>query len=71
MHQWLFDSFVTDHIPHLAMRWAQDDLLTARLLGSNSLPGAVNLRVVSQQQTTEVAQRLGYQVIVKPVSSSW
>ncbi|MBC7604051.1 MAG: cyanophycin synthetase [Ramlibacter sp.] len=64
--RWM-ESSLTDATPAIAMRIANSKLATATVLRNAGLPGGNNMLVTSPEQAVEVARKLGYPVVVKPV----
>lgn len=66
--RWL-QSLMSDLTPGLSMQVAQNKLVTASLLHSVGLPGAVHRLVRDREQALEAAAALGYPVVVKPADA--
>jgi len=60
------DRSTTDHDSAMGMRWTQNKLLSARLLRLAGLPAPTHFKVDKLDQAKEVADRMGYPVVVKP-----
>lgn len=64
--RWL-ESTITDQTPAISIALARDKSSTATVLRQAGLPGAVHQLATSEAQALEIASRLGYPVVVKPV----
>lgn len=64
----LLDSSFTSATPLIGVKIAQDKMATARVLRAAGLPAPVHAPATSEDQAVEIANRLGYPVVVKPVS---
>ena len=65
--RWLDSSF-TDETPLLSTRLARDKTRAASLLRTAGLPVPPHQRAGSLEEALQIARRLGYPVVVKPVS---
>lgn len=65
-HARRIDRSTTDQDSNMGMRWTQNKLLTAQLLRAAGLPGPVHTNVSSIEQARQVANRIGFPVVVKP-----
>lgn len=65
-HARRMDRSTTDSDSTIGMGMARDKSLTAQLLREAGLPAPVHGRATSLAQGQEIAQRLGYPVVVKP-----
>lgn len=70
VHQQRIQATVTSHTKHIAVDIAQDKALTASLLERAGLPVPKHERADSADEAVEIAERLGYPVVVKPMDLS-
>ena len=63
--RWLDSSF-TDSTSVIGARLARDKALAAQVLRQAGLPAPIHARVKSLEQAQQVAEKLGYPVVVKP-----
>lgn len=61
-----FESSYTDQTPVLGTRLARDKARTAQVLRQLGLPAPTHARATSPQQAVQLAQQIGYPVVVKP-----
>lgn len=66
--RWL-QSLISDETTMLGARFAQAKHVTASLLRTAGLPGAVHRLVKTREQAMEAAEALGYPVVVKPADA--
>jgi cyanophycin synthetase len=66
-HARRIDRSTTDGDSTIGMGMARDKFLTAKLLREAGLPAPVHGRSTSLAHAQEIAQRLGYPVVVKPI----
>ncbi len=70
VHQQRIQATITSKTSHIGVEIAQDKELTASLLGRAGLPTPRHERVQSADEAVEVAERIGYPVVVKPMDLS-
>ena len=69
MHQQRIQATVTSHTRHIAVEIAQDKQLTNSLLERAGLPVPRHERARTADEAVEIAERVGYPVVVKPMDS--
>jgi cyanophycin synthetase len=70
VHQQRIQATVTSQTKHIAVEIAQDKALTNSLLERAGLPVPRHQRATSADDAVEIAQRIGYPVVVKPMDLS-
>jgi len=70
VHQQRIQATVTSKTSHIGVEIAQDKDLTANLLGRAGLPTPRHERAYDADEAVEIAERLGYPVVVKPMDLS-
>jgi cyanophycin synthetase len=70
VHQKRIQATVTSETRHIAVEIAQDKSLTNTLLEKAGLPVPKHERADSAEEAVEIAERMGYPVVVKPMDLS-
>ncbi|HLM72474.1 MAG TPA: acetate--CoA ligase family protein, partial [Polyangiaceae bacterium] len=70
VHQQRVQATITGKTKHIAVEIAQDKALTASLLERAGLPVPKHERARSAEEAVEIAHRLGFPVVVKPMDLS-